>query len=73
MVYLKPSAHERIGRAAPSHDAFLRPIYSCAGNLARQLASRAGGNLSNRFDILSSPERKYLVCGQQELLSQREN
>ena len=35
LVELKPCAHERIGRGAPTHDAFLRPIYSCAGDLAR--------------------------------------
>ena len=36
LVELKPCArHERIGRVAPTHDAFLRPIYSCAGDLAR--------------------------------------
>ena len=35
MSCLKPCAHERIGRVAPTHDAFLRPIYSCAGDLDR--------------------------------------
>ena len=46
--YLKPGAHGRIGRAAPAHDAFLRPIHSCAGDLAKQLASRAGGKIIRR-------------------------
>ena len=30
-VDVKPCAHGRIGRVAPPHDAFSRPIYSCAG------------------------------------------
>ena len=42
-----------------------------AGDLARQLASRAGEKLSNLFDILISLERDSLVCGQRELLAQR--
>ena len=36
---------KRIGSAATAHDAFLRPICSCAGDLAKQLASRAGGKI----------------------------
>ena len=35
----------RIGSAATAHDAFLRPICSCADDLAKQLASRAGGKI----------------------------
>ena len=35
-----PGAHERIGRAAPAQDAFLRPIFSGAGELALQPGTR---------------------------------
>ena len=32
-VDVKPCVNGRIGRVAPPHDAFLRPIYSCAGRV----------------------------------------
>ena len=35
-----------------------------SGDLPRQLASRAGGNVSNWFDVRGSPERDSIVCEQ---------
>ena len=37
-----------------AHDAFLRPIHSCAGDLAKQLAREPGERLSDVFDIIST-------------------
>ena len=37
-------------------------VQAAAGDLARQLASRAAGNVSNRFDVHGSSECDSIVC-----------
>ena len=48
-VDVKPYAHGRIGRVAPPHDAFLRPIYSCAGH--RRAAGGRAGDLAGQLAL----------------------